>query len=257
MDRFFRRWRYPTHCYAICAVARSGSHLLSDGLRDTRRAGRPKRFFCEQLEQKFGDQYGLDPIRDYAGYVRGIIAVVSTPNAVFGFKLMGWDVERLVARLRQTSESGASNAAAIELLRLAFPRLQFIQLSRRDKLRQAISHARALQTGLWKVGNGKAPIGEAKFDANQIAHCIESARIEEKIWSDFFAKNKVEPLRLTYEELCRDYKGTVKAVLEFLHIRLPRKMAISDPTTVRQTDAVTSEWEERYRALSAASVAIS
>ena len=251
MAGLLHRWRHPTQCYAICAVARSGSHLLADGLRDTRRAGRPKRFFCEQLEQKFGDQYGLDPVHDYAAYVRGITAAVSTPNAVFGFKLMGWDVKRLVARLRQTRKFGPPNAPEVELLGSAFPRLQFIQLSRRDKLRQAISHARALQTGLWKVGKGKAPEREEKFDPNQIAHCLESARIEEKIWSDFFARNNLEPLLLTYEELCHDYKGTVRAVLKFLHIRLPRKIVVSDPATIRQTDAITTEWEARYRALGA------
>jgi hypothetical protein len=126
MGGLFHRWRHPTRCYAICAVARSGSHLLSDGLRASRRAGRPRRFFYQQLEEKYGDQYGLDPVRDYAGYVRGIIAAVSTPNAVFGFKLMGWDVKRLVAKLRQTGEFGAPNAPEIDLFRSAFPRLQFI-----------------------------------------------------------------------------------------------------------------------------------
>jgi len=248
MGGLFHRWRHPTQCYVICAVTRSGSHLLADGLRATRNAGRPKRFFYEQMEEKYGQRYGLDPGLDYAGYVRGIIAAASTANAVFGFKLMVLDVERLVTKLRQTGEFGLSNAPEVDLLRLAFPRLRFILLSRRDKLRQAISHARALQTGIWKVGNG-APTGEAKFDPNRIEFCLESASIQERIWSEFFARNNVEPLRLTYEELCRDYKGTMKAVLEFLHIRLPRKMVMSDPTTVRQTDAITAEWEERYRAL--------
>ena len=251
MGGLFHRWRHPTHCYAICAVARSGSHLLSDGLRASRVAGRPKRFFHEQSEDKFGDQYGLDPARDYAGYVRGIIAAVSTPNAVFGFKLMGWDVKRLVARLRQAGEFGAPNAPDIDLLRSAFPRLQFIQLSRRDKLRQAISYARALQTDLWKIVEGRSPIAEAKFDPAQIAQCLESANVEEKIWSDFFYRNKIEPLRLAYEELCHDYKGRMAEVLDFLHIQLPRKTVLGNPMTIRQTDAITAEWEERYRALAA------
>ena len=159
MGGLFHRWRHPTRCYAICAVARSGSHLLSDGLRASRRAGRPRRFFYEQLEEKYGDRYGLDPVRDYAGYVRGIIAAVSTPNAVFGFKLMGWDVKRLVAKLRQTGEFGPPVEPEIDLLRSAFPRLQFI--------------------------------------------------------------------------------------------RLPRKTVLGNPMTVRQADAITAEWEERYRALAA------
>ena len=151
MGGLFHRWRHTPQCYAICAVARSGSHLLSDGLRATRRAGQPKRFFYEGLEKKYADEHGLDPVGDYAGYVRGIVAAAATPNAVFGFKLMGWDVDRFISRLRQTGEFGPPVAPEIDLLRSAFPRLRFIQLSRRDKLRQAISHARALQTDLWKL----------------------------------------------------------------------------------------------------------
>ena len=190
-------------------------------------------------------------MRDYVGYVRGIIAAVSTPNAVFGFKLMGWDVKRLVAKLRQTGSSERRNAPEIDLFRSAFPRLQFIQLSRRDKLRQAISYARALQTDLWKIVEGRSPIAEAKFNPEQIAQCLESANVEEKIWSDFFGRNKIEPFRLTYEELCHDYKGRIAAALDFLHIRLPRKTVLGNPVTVRQADAITAEWEERYRALAA------
>jgi len=159
MGDLFHRWRHPTRCYAICAVARSGSHLLSDRLRASRGARRPKRFFYEQLEDKYGDQYGLDPVRDYAGYVRGIIAAISTPNAVFDFKLMGWNVKRLLTRLLQTGEFGPPVESEIDLLRSAFPRLQFI--------------------------------------------------------------------------------------------RLPRKTVLGNPMTVRQTDAISTEWEERYRALAA------
>jgi LPS sulfotransferase NodH len=159
MGDLFHRWRHPRRCYAICAVARSGSHLLSDRLRASRRTRRPKRFFYEHLEDKYGDQYGLDPVRDYGGYVRGIIAAVSTPNAVFDFKLMGWNVKRLLTRLRHTGEFGPPVESEIDPLRSAFPRLQFI--------------------------------------------------------------------------------------------RLPRKTVLGNPMTVRQTDAISTEWEERYRALAA------
>lgn len=249
MSSLVHRLRHPRRCYAICAVARSGSHLLCDGLRATRKAGRPQRFFYEPVEERYGLKYRLDPVRDYAGFVRGIVSGTPTSNALFGFKLMGWDLARLVSKLRASGEFGASDAPEMELLLAAFPRLQFIQLSRRDKLRQAISHARALQTGVWKIANGKSPSAEARFNPRQIAHCLESARIEEKIWSEFFAGNNIEPLRLTYEELCADYEGTVESVLESLRIRLPRQKAVGNPVTVRQTDALNAEWEERYRAL--------
>ncbi len=251
MGGLFHNLRHPRHCYAICATARSGSHLLCDGLRSTRRAGRPRRFFHEPLEKRNGDKHGLNPIDDYAGYVRGIVAATATQNGVFGFKIMAWDVARLIAKLRETGEFDSSATAQVELLRKAFPRLQFICLTRCNKLRQAISHARALQTGVWKAGNGAKPATDAKFDQRQITACLESAEIEETIWNDFFARNGIEPLRLTYEELSDHYRPTIEKFLHFLHIRLPRGAMIAQPGTIRQTDALNVEWEDRFRQLKA------
>ncbi|MEP6709396.1 MAG: Stf0 family sulfotransferase [Verrucomicrobiota bacterium] len=247
----FHRWRHPTRCYAICAVARSGSNLLSDGLRATGKAGRPKQFFCEKLESGYGEKHGFDPVRDYAGYVRGIVESTASRNGVFGFRLMGWDLQPFVRRLSQTGEFGEPEASDLEVLQTAFSRLQFVHICRRDRLRQAISKTRALQTDLWKIGNGKSAIAEAKFDPELISHSIKDVIREEEIWSDFFTGNGIEPFRVAYEDLAKDYHGVVEAVLNFLHIRLPRGTAVGDPTTIRQSDATSDEWQTRYRALAA------
>jgi len=108
-----------------------------------------------------------------------------------------------------------------------------------------------LQTGVWKAGNGEKPATAAKFDQRQITACLESAEIEETIWNDFFARNGIEPLRLTYEELSDHYRPTMEKVLHFLHIGLPRGDTIAQPGTIRQTDALNVEWEDRFRQLKA------
>ena len=51
---------HPTNCYALCAVARSGAHLLSAGLHATHLAGRPLQYFHAQLAHKYAARYGLD-----------------------------------------------------------------------------------------------------------------------------------------------------------------------------------------------------
>jgi len=43
----------PTQCYALCAVARSGAHLLSGALQATHLAGRPLQYFHHQLAHKY------------------------------------------------------------------------------------------------------------------------------------------------------------------------------------------------------------
>ena len=64
-------------------------------------------------------------------------------------------------------------------------------------------------------------IGEAKFDPQLIDECLACAARAEELWAEFFARNELDPLAITYEELCADYPGTVRRVFDFLRIRPP------------------------------------
>ncbi|MGH8092516.1 MAG: Stf0 family sulfotransferase [Chthoniobacterales bacterium] len=250
MGGLFHKLRHSRRCYLVCAVARSGSNLLTDGLRETRRAGRPKQFFLPKYEREYATQCGLE-VSDFAGYVRGIIPATATSNEVFGFKLMAWYLEEFLERLRATGAfGGGSEGQDLAILGNAFPRLQFIQISRRNKVRQAVSRARAAQTGLWKIQEGNAASGEPQFDPDLIANCLEDARREEVIWSRFFARIGVQPFPIEYEDLSENYEESIAAVLQFLKIRAPRR-SYRRPVTIRQTDALSREWEERFLALRA------
>lgn len=240
---------HPTRCYALCSLARSGAHLLSGGLRATRLAGKPEQYFHDQLAPQYAARYGLDAERDFTGYVRGIIAASATPNAVFAFRIESWELERFVARLRKSGEFGSADARELDLLRFAFPRLRCVHLTRQNKVRQAISKARAMQTNLWVIDPEKDLTGEATFDPALIDQCLLSASRAEALWSEFFQRNEIEPLSVTYEDLCADYAATVGRVLNFLRIRPPRGFSLGAPTTVRQADATTEEWVARYTAL--------
>jgi LPS sulfotransferase NodH len=242
----FHKLRHPRRCYVVCAIPRSGSNLLTDGLHATRQAGRPKQFFLEKFEAEYGAKHGLDPAKDYAGYVRGIISAKTTSNEVFGFKLMSWYLDDFLNRLRATHAFGDAGTGDLKLLRNAFPRLQFVHVSRRHKLRQALSTARALQTGLWKVQKGKTIQREPQFDAKLIEQCLKEGQRQESVWHCFFQQIGVDPFRVEYEKLCQDYEDTIRAVLDFLRISLPRRTRIGPPVTIRQADDISRAWEERF-----------
>ena len=248
LARLLPHWR---RCYMLCAVARSGSNLLADGLVKVRRAGRPGQYFLPQNEKRTAVDHGIDPNASFATYIRGVVSELASANGVFGFKVMAWYLDKFLARMRETGAFGDANTGELEMLRHAFPRLQFIQILRHNKVRQAISKARALQTGLWKIQHGKRPLAEAQFDPQLIARCMNDVRREENIWASFFERTGVTAFRVEYEELCRDYEGTIRAVLDFLKVKLPRRIRISSPVTISQADATSREWEERFLALNA------
>jgi trehalose 2-sulfotransferase len=244
MGGLFHKLRHPRRCYVICTIPRSGSNLLTDGLRATRRAGMPKQFFLPKSEGRYGAELGLDPDADYAGYVRGIVNTKTTRNEIFGFKLMSWYLDDFLARLRDTRAFGRTNDLA--MLRKAFPRLRFVHILRRHKLRQALSTARALQTGLWKVQEGKTASRKPQFDAELIEQSLREAERQEKLWHTFFQRIGIQPFQVEYEELCQDYEGAIRGVLDFLRISLPRGAQIGPPVTVRQSDEISRIWEERF-----------
>jgi LPS sulfotransferase NodH len=246
MGGLFHKLRHPRRCYIVCTIPRSGSNLLTDGLRATRRAGMPKQFFLPKSEARYGAELGLDPDADYPGYVRGIVNTKTTRNEVFGFKLMSWYLDDFLARLRDTRAFGDPAADDLAMLREAFPRLRFVHIFRRHKLRQALSTARALQTGLWKVQEGKTALREPQFDAELIEQSLREAERQEKIWNTFFQRNGIDPFQVEYEELCRDYGATIRGVLHFLRISLPRGVQIGPPVTIRQSDEISRIWEKRF-----------
>jgi trehalose 2-sulfotransferase len=248
MGGLFHKLRHPRRCYVVCAIPRSGSNLLTDGLHATRLAGVPKQFFLAKFESRYGADHGLDPSRDYAAYVRGIVNAKTTSNQVFGFKLMSWYLDDFLIRLRGAGVFGDETTRDLDLLQNAFPRLRFVHVFRRNKLRQALSTARALQTGLWKVQKGKTALREPQFDLELIEQCLKEAGRQEERWHSFFQRIGVDPFRVEYETLCDDYEATIRGILNFLRISLPRNVQIGPARTVRQADEISRVWEERFLA---------
>jgi trehalose 2-sulfotransferase len=246
MGGLFHKLRHPRRCYVVCTIPRSGSNLLTDGLRATRRAGMPKQFFLPKFESRYSAELGVHPNGDYAAYVRGVVSSKTTHNEVFGFKLMSWYLDDFFARLREAHGFGNSTTSDIELLRSAFPRLRFVRIERRHKLRQALSTARALQTGLWKVQEGKSSLREPEFNPDLIEQSLHEAERQEKIWDDFFRRIGVKPFQVEYEKLCLDYEATIRAVLDFLRIKLPSNTRVGPPVTTRQADEISRIWEKRF-----------
>jgi LPS sulfotransferase NodH len=222
--------------------------LLTDGLHATRRAGRPKQFFLRASVAHFAALHRLNSAGDFAAYVRDITRATATSNEVFGFKLMSWYLADLLTRLRDTGAFGGAGTSDLDLLRNAFPHLQFVHIFRRNKLRQALSKARAVQTNLWKVQEGKSAQGEPQFNANLIEQCLKESEQQERLWEHFFQRISIEAFSVEYENLCTDYEKAISEVLNFLKISLPRRIRIGPPVTIKQADEISRVWEERFLA---------
>jgi LPS sulfotransferase NodH len=276
----------PSSGYFLCCIERTGSNLLAQALGGTGLAGRPVEYFnpAEQEKRWMRDILGNSTM------VEGLPKILSagtTPNGWFGAKLhwghlrfLGmsitgeWDDSQRAAPyelLRSRLPELLSQAAARELLRSRFsdlsaqraayarlrswlPDLRVIWLRRQNMVARAISLFRARQTGIWYQPlskNSTVPGNQVQnFDYAEI-HILHSlGGFQEELLQRFFQENDISPHSVVYEELVTDYEPTVRRVLEFLQIKAEQTF-IPPPSSLKQSDALSEEWEEHYRKLSA------
>jgi LPS sulfotransferase NodH len=144
-----------------------------------------------------------------------------------------------------------------EMLARAFPGLRYIQITRENKIRQAVSLWKAVQTQSWKREPGEAqrPV-ELVFSFRAINYLVRLLTAHDASWDAYFLGLGYEPLKVTYEELAESTDAVIRRVLEHLGIPAPAELEIESPQLSVQADEVSEEWvrrvDEHLRALEVA-----
>lgn len=229
--------------YLICATNRSGSFLLCEALKNTGIAGMPEEFFWRNDEPAWKERW---KISSYEDYVANAIRQGSTPNGVFGAKVMWGYLDDFVQKLRGIPKY--QDIDLPDLLPQVFPNLHYIFITRRDKLRQAISFWKAIETGVWALSTDSqpAPAKEPLFNYEAIRYLRGEIIAHEAAWKGYFELCGVEPFEVVYEYLVPAYEDTAKSVLRFLGVPVPSDLAFGKRKMKKQADAVTEEWVEAF-----------
>lgn len=183
-------------------------------------------------------------------YINAVMKAGRGGTDVFGLRLMWESVDELSRRLDALFPGLKDDHARFER---AFGPMLFIHLSRTDKVSQAISRVKAMQTGLWHVGSDGSerertgPARDAVYDRDCIGKYVEELTVQDQAWTDWFVDNRIEPVRLTYEALSQEPKGTLETVLFALGLD-PAIAAAIEPKTAKMGDFESQNWELRFRA---------
>lgn len=278
----------PSRGYLICCIERTGSNLLAGALLQTGRAGRPQEYFSPVLQDTPGMRAILGDSTLLTG-VPKILRAGATPNGIFGAKLH-WAHLRYLARavgsgghelppvepgaylnflaqfpelmptaefldlLRARAVNRPNIAAAYALFESHLPDLRVVWLRRRNMVARAISHYRALHSKVWHrsraTADGAVTADPAPdFDLARIHQLYGLGLFQEESWQWLFHERGIAPHCVTYEDLATDFEPTVRGVLEFLGVSAAVG-TIAPTNLVRQADALSQEWEVRYRKLS-------
>jgi LPS sulfotransferase NodH len=240
--------RPPSTSYLVCSSARSGSSLLCDYLTSTGVAGRPDEYFSRarpggalQDPEWLKSRDALAPM----AYLEELVRLGSTPNGVFGAKITTTTLVDLLSLLREAFEDRPLTDA--ELLARAFPGLRLVFTTRRDKIRQAVSLLRVLQTRQFSLREPAATPDQAgaRYSFPLVEMFVNDLVAGERDWEELFSQWHNHPHTVVYEDLAARPDETVRGVLSFLGV--DEAAAIVPQTSLRpQSDAVSAAWAERH-----------
>ena len=281
----------PDRSYIVCATPRSGSTLVCHALGETGVAGRPEEYF-EALRHsgrpRRPEEYFLgveDPsIRDHLGeravgsdpqprsplwsraaydrYLEWAFEAGTTPNGIFGAKMMWGYFGEFVSLVRNVP--AYRDIPLAELLPTVFPNLTFVRVVRANKVRQAVSLWKAVQTATWRedqasakaasVEDGDSPPYRAfieehrpqlRFHYKAIDHLLEQLLIEEASWDAFFEHAGIKPVLVLYENFAADYETSTLRLLDRLDLAPPDGFEF-EPRMKKQSDQINDDWTKRY-----------
>ena len=266
----------PRLSYLVCATPRSGSTLLchlldqtgvaghpEEYFEDLRHSGRPRRpheYFDPERHANIIERLAFREMPDgeeeqsanppwspetYDRYLDWVLAQGTTPNGVFGAKLM-WGYLGDFAHLLRGID-GMAGLGVPDLLDRAFPALRYIQITREDKIRQAVSLWKAVQTQAWRQegGAGGGATAEPVFSFRAINFLVRQLTAHDASWDAYFLGLGEEPLKITYEELAADREPVVRRVLEHVGIDVPADLGLEAPRLSVQADELSEDWVRR------------
>lgn len=274
----------PRISYLVCATPRSGSTLLCEALTHTGLAGKPKEYF-ETLRETglpprpgdyFQDSRNADLLRlveslnatssstgqeaispvflgtmSFAEYLGRVLEEGTTPNGVFGTKLMWGQLDDFVLSLRELP--ACKEIPVPQLFSANFPNLHYVYISRRDKIQQAVSLWKAIQTWAWRQERASSSSDvpprsawEPIFHYEAINHLVHQLSMHDEAWQRFFEQHAIQPCIVIYEELVEAYETILQKTLQYLGIAPAEPLTLTRPPMERQADALSEQWVERY-----------
>ena len=235
----------PHTSYLVCGTPRSGSSLLCEALANTGIAGRPEEYFQPANEIIWKERRGISTCAEYLSHT---IEQCTTPNGVFGVKMMWGYFDHFLHTVYQMPDYRKRKMPVPKVLQAIFPNLHYIWIKRRDTVRQAVSQAKAIQTNQW-VARGESSCQATHrpaFSFMQIDFMVQEISAHNAAWQRFFAQNGIQPLVIVYEDFVARYEETVREALQYLGLPGAEALAVAPVSMKKQADEQSEQWVQRY-----------
>jgi LPS sulfotransferase NodH len=118
------------------------------------------------------------------------------------------------------------------------------------ELRQLECVASAVETKVWRSSDVfRVAQIEPSFNFEAIRSLVQLCSWEDQAWQGYFGQNAIEPCRVLYEDLLESPDAVARQVLSYLDVQTPDPLFPEGAWRhQRQSNAVSDEWLERYKA---------
>ncbi len=229
--------------YFICATPRTGTDLLCEALVKTGVAGRPDEYFGHMHVARWKAEWNIDLTKDYVERVK---TEARTENGVWGVKVMMQYFDDLCGLLSEVRPGERVDRFAI--IERTFGEMNYVWMTRRDKVDQAISLHKAYQNFVWTVDREAGLPDESKlvFDSGEIDRILSEIVKNEADWKAYFQSVGKQPHVIVYEDFIENYHTVVNDTLRHLGIRFRFEGKIEDSGLQRQRNRLSTVWKNRY-----------
>lgn len=214
--------------YLICATSRSGSTYLCRLLASTGLLGNPREYFNTDGRRKRDDPAYPASRRRQLDLIR---TVGATSNGIYAVKIIAPQLEEIGGRVDPLRD---------------LPNLAAVRLRRNDVLGQAISLARARQTGQYLASD--AARASPSYNANMIRSCLRSVHDQDAIWDALERQRRLIPLAIAYEDVLRNPQQAVDRIAALMGLTVPAPVDQALFAQPIQRDGTSAEWRERFLA---------
>jgi LPS sulfotransferase NodH/2-polyprenyl-3-methyl-5-hydroxy-6-metoxy-1,4-benzoquinol methylase len=233
----FNHFKPLRKSYIVASSYRTGSQYLCWRLWQTGRLGTPSEVLNPANELRIlMNRFKASSPSDY---IAKLVAHRTTRNGVFGMKAHFHHFEAFLKEYPTLLE--------------ALSPVNFIYITRHDNVAQAVSMAKALQTGWWTSRMEKGPKPPLQYDREMIANCLEEIEQQDLSWRRWFEAHKVTPFHVTYDDLTTDAEAIVQSIVELLDVQNDEPDEVNVPPARKQSDETNQEWIERFQRESRAS----
>ncbi len=236
----------PKLSYTIWFSQRTGSTLLCKALEATGVAGVPNEWFnCKP------DLLNEFHLTSHAELQEHLWTVGSTTNGIFGINHSFYEphFSQLIETLRKFPYCQQEETYRPTIWECAFPNHRHIFMTRRNKVRLAVSWWKAIQSGQWHRLTGESPTPldlSNSYSYDAINHLYNECSMREAGIQEFFAEDNITPLTIIYEDFVQAYEKTIQTILAYLELD-STSAAIQPPQLSPTADDISEEWVQRFR----------